>query len=144
MRRIHAAHKKWLLSYSSKMGITSLMKRCFLVLNIYILLFLLSCTSQIPVKTDVQVSVGDGVLLDEALVNIAAYYMENLPPNTKIALLDFKSEAQLLSDYIFEELWIQFEDNSSFTLVDRQNLELIQAVQNDQALRRGDYTGRRV
>ncbi|MHC6203178.1 DUF4384 domain-containing protein [Breznakiellaceae bacterium SP9] len=69
---------------------------------------------------------GDGVPLDEALFAIAAYYMENLPANSKIALLNFESEARLLSDYIFEELWIQFEDRSSFVLLDRQNLELIQ------------------
>jgi hypothetical protein len=79
-----------------------------------------------PVKAEAPVNTGNGILLDEALADIAAYYAENLPANTKIALINFESEAQLLSDYIFEELWIQFEDRSSFVLVDRQNLELIQ------------------
>jgi hypothetical protein len=67
----------------------------------------------------------EGVPLDEALGDIAAYYMEHLPANAKIALLDFASESPLLSDYIFEELWIRFEDSRSFVLVDRQNLERI-------------------
>jgi hypothetical protein len=69
---------------------------------------------------------GSGVTLDKALSDIAAYYRENLPANTRIALLNFDSEARLLSDYIFEELWIRFEDSRSFVLVDRQNLMLIQ------------------
>jgi hypothetical protein len=59
------------------------------------------------------------------LSDIAAYYRENLPADDKIALLPFESEARLLSDYIFEELWIHFEDSRSFVLVDRQNLILI-------------------
>ncbi|GHU50115.1 hypothetical protein FACS1894200_09390 [Spirochaetia bacterium] len=69
---------------------------------------------------------GNGVPLDEALSTIAAYYIESLAANTKIALINFESEARLLSDYILEELWIQFEDRSSFVMVDRQHLELIQ------------------
>jgi hypothetical protein len=68
---------------------------------------------------------GDGVSLDEALSDMAAYYLENLPANAAIALINFESDAPLLSDYIFEELWIRFEDSRSFTLVDRRNLELI-------------------
>jgi hypothetical protein len=37
-----------------------------------------------------------------------------------------------LSDYIFEEFWIYFEDNSSLALVDRKNLELINKELNYQ------------
>ena len=76
---------------------------------------------------------GDGVSLDEALLDIAAYYTENLPANAKIALLNFEAETRLLSDYIFEELWIHFEDRSSFVMVDRQDLELIQRELDYQA-----------
>jgi hypothetical protein len=69
---------------------------------------------------------GDSVSLDEALSDIAAYYRGSLPANAAIALLDFESEARLLSDYIFEELWIHFEAKSSFVMVERQHLERIQ------------------
>jgi hypothetical protein len=69
---------------------------------------------------------GDGVSLDQALSDIASYYVESLPANATIALLDFESGARLLSDYIFEELWIRFEDTSTFVMVERRNLELIQ------------------
>jgi hypothetical protein len=91
-----------------------------------LLLFIVSCTSQAPLKTDAPPDTENGISLDEALSEIAAYYTENLPANAKVALINFEAEAQLLSDYIFEELWICFEDSRSFVMVDRQNLELIQ------------------
>jgi hypothetical protein len=69
---------------------------------------------------------ASGVSLDTALSDIAAYYVKNLPASTKIALLVFESESRLLSDYIFEELWVRFEDGSSFVMVERQNLERIE------------------
>ncbi|MDR2782479.1 MAG: hypothetical protein LBB48_01315, partial [Treponema sp.] len=36
---------------------------------------------------------GDGVSLDEALSDVAAYYLENLPANAAIALISFESDA---------------------------------------------------
>jgi hypothetical protein len=79
-----------------------------------------------PVPVQAGPAIPEGVPLDEALSGIAAYYVENLSGGTKIALVNFEAEAPLLSEYIFEELWIQFEDSRSFVLVDRHNLELIQ------------------
>lgn len=52
-------------------------------------LFLLaSCMSQMPAKDGAPAYAQDGLSLDEALADIAAYYVENLPLNTKIALLN--------------------------------------------------------
>jgi hypothetical protein len=102
------------------------MKKCFFRLGIYAVFFALSCVSQAPVEVEAPVNTGNGVTLDEALSNIASYFVETLPANAKIALVGFESDTRLLSDYIFEELWIHFEDDSSLALVDRQNLELIQ------------------
>jgi hypothetical protein len=102
------------------------MKKYLLGLGICTLLLALSCASQEPVKAEDPVDTGIGISLDEALSDIAVYYLENLPANSKIALINFESEAQLLSDYIFEELWIRFEDRSSFVMIDRQNLGLIE------------------
>jgi len=97
--------------------------------NLFCLLLLLSCTPQIQVKDEVKnepsAPVENGIPLEKALSDITAYYVENLPTNTKIALINFESEAKLLSDYIFEELWIKFEDSRSLVLIDRKNLELI-------------------
>jgi hypothetical protein len=97
-----------------------------LLLGICALFFLASCTSQAPLKAKFPAGAQNGLSLDKALSDITAYYVENLPPNTKIALVNFESDAPLLSDYILEELWIHFEDSRSFVLVDRQNLDLIQ------------------
>jgi hypothetical protein len=120
------------------------MKRCFFVFGIGALLFVWSCASRPPVTAEDPVKTGNGIPLDQppvkpedpvnaekgipldrALSSIAAYYAENLPVNTKIALINFESESQLLSNYILEEMWIQFE-NSSFVMVERQNLDLIE------------------
>jgi len=100
-------------------------------------LLAISCVSQEPKKviepasTEIgipkePINTGSSASLDLALSDIAAYYVKNIPSSTKIALLNFEAETQLLSDYIFEELWISFEDSRSFILVDRKNLELIE------------------
>ncbi|MDR0722662.1 MAG: hypothetical protein LBF75_07735, partial [Treponema sp.] len=78
-----------------------------------------------PTQADLSYT-KDGVPLDDALADMARYYIGNLPAHTKIALLNFETEAPLLSDYIFEELWIHCENSRSFVLVERQHLELIQ------------------
>jgi hypothetical protein len=103
-----------------------MMKKAFSCLGIYSLFLMLSCTSQAVTTAEVPVSAENSLTLDDALSIIASYYVENLPANTKIALVGIESETRLLSDYIFEELWIHFEDSMSFVMVDRQNLELIQ------------------
>jgi TolB-like protein len=89
-------------------------------------LLAISCVSQEPEKIREPASTETGIPLDTALSDIVSYYVGNLPAKTKIALVNFDAEAKLLSDYIFEELWIHFEDSRSFVLIDRQNLELIE------------------
>ncbi|MDR1352761.1 MAG: hypothetical protein LBK05_05700, partial [Treponema sp.] len=101
------------------------MKKYFFWLGICVMLLTISCASQAPAEAEYPAGTGNGVPLDEAIADIASYYAATLPANAKIALTGFEAEARLLSDYIFEELWIHFEDRASFTLVDRQNLELI-------------------
>ncbi|MDR1302080.1 MAG: DUF4384 domain-containing protein [Treponema sp.] len=108
------------------------MKQYFFWLGLCVMLLALSCASQgpvntgYPVKTREPINTENGVTLDDALANIASYWVENLPADAKVALIGIESEAQLLSDYILEELWIYFEDRSSFVLVDRQNLKRIE------------------
>ena len=115
------------------------MKTGFKYIAVSALVFLISCTSTEPARTEITDHTGSGILpdealadtesgisLDEALRDIASYYTESLTAGTKIALVNFESGARLLSDYILEELWIHFEDSRSFTMVDRQNLELIE------------------
>ena len=101
------------------------MKKCHTYIVICALLAI-SCVSQEPKIAQEPAGVETGIPLDMALSVISEYYVRNLPANTKIALINFDADAQLLSDYIFEELWIHFEDSRSFILIDRKNLELIQ------------------
>jgi len=102
------------------------MKKCLSFIVACALLAILSCMSKEPERTKEPTNIETGITLDRVLSDIVSYYVENLPANTKIALINFDAEVQLLSDYIFEELWIHFEDSRSFVLIDRQNLELIQ------------------
>jgi len=99
----------------------------YLSLTIVCAFLAMSCVSQQqPEKAKEPAAAETGISLDAALADIVSYYVGNLPAKTKIALVNFEAEAPLLSDYVFEELWIHFEDSRSFVLIDRQNLELIQ------------------
>ncbi|MHC6203412.1 DUF4384 domain-containing protein, partial [Breznakiellaceae bacterium SP9] len=112
------------------------------ILSLSALVLMASCASEAPVTMEPQDntaapvrqavhpeasgSTGDGISLDAALSAIAAYYGKSLGANTKIALLNVESDSKALSDYIFEKLWIKFQDSTSFVLIERQNLPLIQ------------------
>ena len=80
------------------------MKKSLSFIVACVLLVMLSCVSQEPEKIKEPANTETGITLDMALSDIAAYYVKNLPANTKIALINFEAEAQLLSDYVFEEL----------------------------------------
>jgi hypothetical protein len=67
----------------------------------------------------------DYTTLDMAITKTALYFSQNITQKSNIALIGFDTANKTLSDYIFEEFWIYFEDNSSLVLVDRKNLELI-------------------
>jgi len=97
----------------------------YLFISVCAVFLLASCGSQGSAKGGA-VNTASSPSLEAALSNITAYYKENLPANNRVALVNFEADAPLLSAYIFEELWILFEDSRSFILVDRQNLERIQ------------------
>jgi hypothetical protein len=112
------------------------MKKRFFRSGMCAVLLTLSCASRAPVKAAAPVDTpggvspdedpaGNGVSLDQAIADIAAWYAAALPADAAIALAGFEAESRLLSDYIFEELWIHFENRASFVMVDRQHLELI-------------------
>ena len=69
----------------------------------------------------------DSLALDAAISEAAAYFTGRLPSGAKLALIPFDAPAGRLSDYVFEELWKRFEDSGSFVMVDRRNLERIEA-----------------
>jgi hypothetical protein len=86
--------------------------------------FLFSCSSRQTTVKEVAYT-EDLPTLDMAIAKIALYFSQSLAPNSNIALVNFDAESRALSDYIFEEFWIHFEDNSSLVLIERQNLEMI-------------------
>jgi len=105
------------------------------ILLSFLFIVFLSCASQ---KTATLTDTGnddaskDLITLDTAIAKIASYFSGNLTSKSHIALISFDTENKTLSDYIFEEFWIYFEDNSSLVLVDRKNLELINKEMNYQ------------
>jgi len=108
----------------------------FITLTLFLamgLFTLSSCASQKTTPDAAKDTVQDDSLtLDMAIAKIAEYFSTNLTPKSNIALLSFEAENKTLSDYILEEFWIYFEDNSSLTLVERKNLELINKEMNYQ------------
>jgi curli biogenesis system outer membrane secretion channel CsgG len=70
---------------------------------------------------------ADSLTLDAAISKAVVYFVQRLPTNAKIALVPFESPTGRLSDYVFEELWGRFEDTHNFVMVDRKNLERIEA-----------------
>jgi len=69
----------------------------------------------------------NSVTLDAAITEAAAYFTGRLSAGAKVALVPFDAPSGRLSDYVFEELWNRFEDSRNFVMVDRRNLERIEA-----------------
>jgi len=77
-------------------------------------------------KSEPAYSAGS-LALDAAINEAAAYFVQRLPAKAKVALIPFDAPTGRLSDYVFEELWTRFEDSRNFVMVDRKNLERIEA-----------------
>lgn len=93
--------------------------------RITICLFLCALTSCASQKT---ASWSEGSLtIDAAITAAAGYFTERLPEGANVALVHFDAPSGRLSDYIFDELWKRFEDSQNFIMVDRRNLERIEA-----------------
>jgi hypothetical protein len=80
------------------------------------------------------VTTGDAVLgLDQAIKETAAYFTAHIPAGRRIALLEIDSESAVLSAYIIQELWNYLEASGGFTMIDRQNVSVIQEELETQA-----------
>jgi hypothetical protein len=69
----------------------------------------------------------DSMTLDAAAAEAASYLIGRLPDNAKVALIPFDAPSGRLAEYIFEELWSSFENSGKFVMVDRRNLDRIEA-----------------
>jgi len=86
-----------------------------------------SCAGGGGAKQTEPAASADSLTLDAAISETAAYFTGRLPKGAKIALIPFDAPTGRLSDYVFEELWKRFEDSGNFVMVDRKNLERIEA-----------------
>jgi hypothetical protein len=92
-----------------------------------IALIFFACASQQPEQAVQSEYSADSLSLDAAIAEAASYFIQRLPRGAKVALVPFDAPTGRLSDYVFEELWGRFEDSNSFVMVDRRNLERIEA-----------------
>jgi hypothetical protein len=90
-------------------------------------LWFAACASGDGAKTTEPAYSTDSLTLDAAISEAATYFAGRLPSGAKVALVPFDAPSGRLSDYVFEELWKRFEDSRNFVMVDRKNLERIDA-----------------
>jgi TolB-like protein len=77
-------------------------------------------------------SAQNNLVLDDAIRQSAAEIEERLTTGNKIVVLNFRSPSTRLSDYVIDELTGAIVDGGKITVVDRQNLALIQQEMNFQ------------
>ncbi|MDR3342961.1 MAG: DUF4384 domain-containing protein [Treponema sp.] len=77
-------------------------------------------------------AVSNSITFDQAIADIATYFMGRLPAASHVAITGFEADTEKLSAYMVEELWNHFDTSGTFVMVDRQNLEKIQAEMNYQ------------
>ncbi|MCL2805525.1 MAG: DUF4384 domain-containing protein [Treponema sp.] len=75
---------------------------------------------------------SDSLTLDTAITEAASHFIQRLPQGARLALIPFNTPTGRLSDYLFEEIWSRLEDSGKFIMVDRRNMERIDAELNHQ------------
>jgi len=105
------------------------MKNIFSILTISMITFvLLSCASGgASQKGGSGSSSAKSVTLDEAIMDASSYFSKRLPERARVALVPFDTPTGRISNYIFDEMWQRIEDSGKYTMVDRKNLERIDA-----------------
>jgi hypothetical protein len=68
--------------------------------------------------------------LDMAIRDASDYLNDNIPAGNMVVILNMQSSSRALSDYIIDELIANAVNDKVFTVVDRQQLDLIRAEQN--------------
>jgi TolB-like protein len=72
------------------------------------------------------------VSLDTAIQQASKDINDTLPAGTKVALLNFTSGSDVLSDYIIEEMSLALVKGRKLTVVDRKEIDLIRSEMNFQ------------
>ena len=108
-------------------------KLCLTRVALYVALaaLLVNCTTQ-PVDGRDHAPVSAPDELAFALRDISDYLNETIPAGSTIAILNIQSDSAALSEYIIDELIANAVNDRIFTVVDRQQLDLIRAEQGFQ------------
>ncbi|MDR3342626.1 MAG: penicillin-binding protein activator LpoB [Treponema sp.] len=105
-------------------------QRSFLkaVCGILLVLVIAGCASKPEVVTPPPAAVTSGVSgdqLDAAVRETSDYLNKQLPKGNKLVILNIQSEYPALSEYIIDELIANTVNDRVFTVVDRQQLDVI-------------------
>jgi TolB-like protein len=77
-------------------------------------------------------SAQDFMTLDAAIDRATSYLFERIPAGSKVVVFNFNASQPKLSNYIIDELTARIVNNAALTVVDRQNLEMLQKELNFQ------------
>lgn len=91
------------------------MKKAVLLIALTILL--IACAS--VGKTEGTIS------FDDAIINATNNFETNLPNGSRVAVLNFTSYSTRFSDFVIEELYTSLVNRSSFIIVDRKELDVV-------------------
>jgi len=100
---------------------------CLLALVLSSLWFAACASGGSTAQTEEPAYSENSLTIDAAISAAASYFIGRLTAKAQVALVPFTSPSGRLSDYVFEELWSRFEDSGRFGMVDRRNLERIEA-----------------
>jgi TolB-like protein len=67
----------------------------------------------------------DAIPLTMALDNSAPYLISQIPAGSKVLVLNFTAENTVLSNYLADEITVRLVNDSTFTVVDRRDLDII-------------------
>jgi len=86
--------------------------------KIYLGLLSLLCVSSLFAQ--------NAVTLEKGLSGSVRHFEERIASGTRLVVLNFTSPSPRLSEYVMEELTVHFVNSNTFTMVDRNNLMLVQ------------------
>ena len=94
---------------------------------LFLIAFLFFCSTTGNVKDS-----GIASDLDTAIARTAEAIIEKVPARTKIALFNISTNESVLTEYVIEELSAFLVERGNFIIVDRKNLDVIEAEQQFQ------------
>jgi len=95
--------------------------------------FIACASDPAPVPVPVPPSAPSASVLDElsmSIRHVSNYLNDTLPGGSMVVFMNVQSDSEQLSDFIIDELLANAVNDRVFTVVDRQQLDIIRAEQN--------------